>query len=101
MAEIGSTTLKKMCSERRPRYPVGWPWITAVVGIVSLLVLWFIRFPSSWMNSMACWFHAPPVSVAMGTKMFVSVMLAYSEVFKTAAWLAAAPARLNVSPMCD
>ena len=35
-----------------------------------------------------------------GTKMFVSVMLIYLEVFKVAAWLAFAPARLDVSPMC-
>ena len=62
------------------------------------LALTLIRFQSSLMNLMACWSHTPPISMAMGTKMFVSFMLVYLEVFKVAAWLPAAPARLDVSP---
>ena len=53
------------------------------------------------MNSMACWYHVAQVSMAMGTKMFESVMLVNLEVFKVAAWLDAAPIRLDVSLMCD
>ena len=64
------------------------------------LVTTLIRFPSSWMISMACWSHALPDSIATGKKMFLSVMLEYLDVFMVAAWLAATPARLDVSPMC-
>ena len=56
------------------------------------LVTTLIRFPSSWMNSMTCWSDAPPLSMAMGMKMFLSVMLIYLEVFKVAEWLATVPA---------
>ena len=34
------------------------------------LVTTLIRFPSSWMNSMTCWSHAVPDSMAMETKIY-------------------------------
>ena len=81
----------------------GW-WITAEIGIVSLfcsLMMTLIRFLSSWINWVACWFHAHRVSMEMGTILFLSFILAYLEVFKVASWLASTAARLDVLPMWD
>ena len=49
-------------------------WNRYCVSFCSLMTA-LIRLPSSWMNSMDCWSHAPPVSMAMETKMFVSLLL--------------------------
>ena len=50
---------------------------------------------------MACWSHTSPVSMATATKMFVSVMLVYLDVFKVVAWLDAALVRLDVAAWLD
>ena len=55
-------------------------------------------FPNSWMKSLACMSQAPPVSMATGTKMFVTAMLEYFKVLSDAAWFVAAPANIEVSP---
>jgi len=50
-----------------------------------------MRRPISCTNSIAMAFHVPAVSVAMGQKMCVLAKLAYFEIFRCAAWSAAAP----------
>lgn len=52
--------------------------------------------------STICCSHVSPVSMATGTKMFVSVILVYFDVLKIAAWLASALARMDhISQMCN
>ena len=40
MAEIASLLQRKRAQKGDRRYPVGLPWITVEIGILSLLVLW-------------------------------------------------------------
>jgi len=47
-----------------------------------------IRWPISWINSMARWFHALAVSIATGKKMWVYASSPYSAILLTAALLA-------------
>jgi len=60
-----------------------------------------VRLPISWVNSTAWAFHAPEVSITNGTKMWVDVRLAYLADLAVAAWLAAAPAMIEVLLMWE
>ena len=57
-----------------------------------------IRRPISWTNSMARRFHAPAVSIATGTKMWVFASSPYLTILLTAALLAAAAGSIALSP---
>ena len=60
-----------------------------------------ILCPRAWMNSMAAVHHAPPVSIAIGTKWWVVVNDLYLMFLLIAAVSAAAPATHEVWLRCD
>ena len=72
-------------------------WNRYCVSLRSL-VHTVILFSNSWMKSLACMSQAPPVSMATGTKLFVTAMLEYFKVLSEAAWFAAVPASIEVLP---